>query len=212
MCDLGSSQGNKNGERMGLWDFVGCVCDQDSPIMMIGNNMIAVEGEKRGKFIVSQKVRDFHFFLLEAGLCDFGFLGIKYMSCNRHSFLRIWDRLDWVMCTKVGWICILLWFIPLLGLYLTIVCCCLILRKVISVEQNLFILNVCGCISHIPSRSLERARRQMFMGHLRISLHSRIRKQKRFYDNKIRRKLVAYSGRVNYFKLKSSICKPRKLI
>lgn len=62
----------------GLRDTLGCVCNQDIPVMVIVNqNMIVVEDEKNGgKFIIMQ------FFIMEVRLCDLEFPSSKYTWCN----------------------------------------------------------------------------------------------------------------------------------
>lgn len=48
--------------------------------MIIGDyNVIAVEGEEKGgRVLVNRKVCDFRSFIMNAGLCDLGFIGSKY--------------------------------------------------------------------------------------------------------------------------------------
>lgn len=49
-----------------------------SPVMVIGDYNIAVEGEKkRGRFLVNGKSGS-RSFIMDVGFCDLGFIGVKF--------------------------------------------------------------------------------------------------------------------------------------
>ena len=98
-------------DRCQVWSQVQVVLALETPLLIAGDfNCILHSEDKRGgkPFRVDRAVHEFRSFLRTSGLIDLGFRGPKFTWCNNClGQARVWERIDRVFASLVGWMFIL---------------------------------------------------------------------------------------------------------